>query len=65
MSKVKIDGVSFDVTPEAAGLFQAVSEERDELRKEMEKTDCTDHNHCGSNTWEQGGNMTTEQIFRK
>ena len=33
MSKVEIDGVSFEVVPEVAGLLQAVSEERDELRK--------------------------------
>jgi hypothetical protein len=32
MSKVEIDGVSYDVAPEVAGLLQAVSEERDELR---------------------------------
>jgi len=32
MSKVEIDGVSFDVAPEVAALLQAVSEERDELK---------------------------------
>ena len=34
MSKVEIDGVSFDVAPEVAGLLQVVSKERDELLAE-------------------------------
>ncbi len=33
MSKVEIDGVSYDVVPEVAGLLQAVSEERDEAKR--------------------------------
>lgn len=37
MSKVEIDGMSFDVAPEVAALLQAVSEERDELRDEAAK----------------------------
>ena len=32
MSKVEIDGVEYECPPEVAGLLQAVSEERDELR---------------------------------
>ena len=32
MSKIEIDGVTFDAVPEVAALLQAVSEERDELK---------------------------------
>jgi hypothetical protein len=36
MSTVEIDGVAYEVAPQVAGLLQAVSEERDELRNACE-----------------------------
>ena len=35
MSTVDIDGDRYEVAPQVAGLFQAVSEERDELKRRL------------------------------
>ena len=43
MSSVVIDGVTFKILPEVAGLLQAVSEERDELKAEVKRLRQVDH----------------------